>query len=189
MVLRINVLQCNKISIQTVITFIVRKNWTHTSSASGSYGRLAGRQNMDELQIFNNSKNSLQVELFGFLLHLITSNAILIIVLEIHFNQLISSKAYFKACLTCKKSVAVFVPCQSLLLGTNDNSSKQLNCCVLGTLPGISQLLGGQCCCLYNIILCYQLFQCMVINYTDMYYILGQALLKVPCLKFTVIHQ
>ena len=27
-----------------VVTFIVPKNWTHTPSASGSYGRLAGWQ-------------------------------------------------------------------------------------------------------------------------------------------------
>ena len=34
--------------------------------------------------------------------------------LELHFSQLVSSKAYFK----CKKSIAIF-SCQSLLLGTN----------------------------------------------------------------------
>ena len=34
------------------ITFVVRKKWSHTPSASGCYGRLAVRQNTDEFQIF-----------------------------------------------------------------------------------------------------------------------------------------
>ena len=37
------------------ITFVVRKNWSHTLSVNGSYGRLAGwlavRQNVGEFQI------------------------------------------------------------------------------------------------------------------------------------------
>ena len=44
------------------------KNWIHTSSASGSYGRLAARRNRDQLQ---NVYNSLQDKIFEFLLHLI----------------------------------------------------------------------------------------------------------------------
>ena len=39
-------------SYKTAINFIVRKNWTCMPSASGSYSRLAGRQNRDELQNF-----------------------------------------------------------------------------------------------------------------------------------------
>ena len=41
MVLRINILWYNRL---TWITFLVRKNWTHTPSASGFYGRLTGLQ-------------------------------------------------------------------------------------------------------------------------------------------------
>ena len=43
----------------------MRKNWASTPSASGSYGRQAGRRNTAG---FRNFENPLQVKLFGFLL-------------------------------------------------------------------------------------------------------------------------
>ena len=38
--------------VYTAIAFIVRKNWTHMPSTSGSYSRLTGRRNWNELQNF-----------------------------------------------------------------------------------------------------------------------------------------
>ena len=84
--------------LQTVIAFIAgEKNWTHMPSASGSNSRLADRQNRDELQKF---QNSLQAELFGFLLYLI---AVQYYNVRNAFSRLFSSKAYLKACFKVQK--------------------------------------------------------------------------------------
>ena len=40
-----------QIHVLTVITFLVRKNWTHPPSASESYGRLAGWQAGRKIQV------------------------------------------------------------------------------------------------------------------------------------------
>ena len=44
MALRINVLRYNRFVFHTWIAILLWKNWAHTPSASGSYGRLAGWQ-------------------------------------------------------------------------------------------------------------------------------------------------
>ena len=55
----------NNISVLASRYFcIVRKNWPYPPTASGSYGRQGGRQNMGG---FQNFKSSLQVKLFGFI--------------------------------------------------------------------------------------------------------------------------
>ena len=53
-------------------------------------GRQASRQNTSE---FRNYKNSLQVKLFG-LLYFIYYHCSVATAFELHFNQLLSSKAY-----------------------------------------------------------------------------------------------
>ena len=39
--------------------------------------------------------------------------------MELHFSQVLSSKAYFKVCCEVHKIGCYFISCQSLLLGTN----------------------------------------------------------------------
>ena len=91
----------------------MRKNWPYPPTASGSYSREASRRNTGG---FHNFKTSLQVKLFGFLFCLISNTA----VLELHSVGFCQVKVYFKVCFEVqKKSVAIFLSCQSLLLGTN----------------------------------------------------------------------
>ena len=89
--------------IQTAITFTVRKNWTNRLSASGSYSRLAGWQA---------DKIGMSCKIFKILYKLNQSNSYFIsqpclviihVVLEMHFSQLFSSKAYLKAYFKAQK--------------------------------------------------------------------------------------
>ena len=89
-------------------------------SASGSYGKLAGRRNMAGLQ---NLKNPLQVnKLFGFLLCL--RSAMLLMVLKAQFSLLFSNKAYCRVHFVVCKIWSPFISCQSLLLDTNIPNDK-----------------------------------------------------------------
>ena len=73
------------IHIQTTITFLVRKNWTPTPGAIGSYGRLAGKETKD-FKIF---KILYRLNLLDF--YFVDISATLLIVLEMHFSQLFSN--------------------------------------------------------------------------------------------------
>ena len=71
--------------------FSCEKNWTHMPVTSGFYGMLADEIWMD-FEIFKilYTLNYLDFTLFN-----------VIIVLKVHFSQLSSNKAHFKACLRC----------------------------------------------------------------------------------------
>ena len=87
----------------------------------GQAGRQAGRQaskQADEIQVsLKIFLNSLQVKLFGLLFVYYHCNVTT--VLELHFSQLLSSKAYFIMCFEVQKFGLPFFSCTSLLLSTS----------------------------------------------------------------------
>ena len=91
--------------------YIVRKNWPYRPTTSGSYGRHGGMQaSRRNVGGFQNFWILYRLKYSGFYYH---SNVIT--VLELQFSLLLSTKAYFKVYLKCKKFGSNF-SCQSLLL-------------------------------------------------------------------------
>ena len=87
----------------------MRKNWASTPSASGSYGRLPGRQAgrqagwlADEIWLdFEILKILYRLNYLDF--YFVYSSAMLLIVLEVHFSLLYSTKADFRVCFVARK--------------------------------------------------------------------------------------
>ena len=84
-----------------LIFCIVRKNWPYPPTISGSYGREVGRP-ADEIRV--------SFEIFKILCRLNYSGGYFVYyhcnvntVLELHFNQLLSCKAYFNVCFEVRK--------------------------------------------------------------------------------------
>ena len=79
----------------------MRKNWASTPSASGSYGRQAGRL-ADEIRLdFEILKILYRLNYSDF--YFVYSSAMLLIVLEVHFSLLFSNKADFRVCFMARK--------------------------------------------------------------------------------------
>ena len=79
----------------------MRKNWASTPSASGSYGRLAGRL-ADEIRLdFEILKILYRLNYLDF--YFVYSSAMLLIVLEVYFSLLFSNKADFRVCFVARK--------------------------------------------------------------------------------------
>ena len=109
-------------------------------SASGSYGRQAGRRN---------TAGILNLEILYRLNYLdfyfIHSSTMLLIVLEVHFNLLFSNKAYFRVYFVVHKIRSPFFSCRSLLLGTsvcNDIIFILLLQTIVGSSLNLPQLSG-----------------------------------------------
>ena len=97
----------------------MRKNWAHVSTASGSYGRLAGRLAgwlAGRLAGWLADEMGVDFEILKILYRLNYSDVYfvwycynVIIVLSMHFNWFFSAKANFKVCIAAQKiSVAIF---------------------------------------------------------------------------------
>ena len=89
----------------------MRKNWTSTPSASGSYGRqagwLAGRL-ADEIRLdFEILKILYRLNYLDF--YFVYSSAMLLIVLEVYFSLLFSNKAEFRVCFVARKNPVAIV--------------------------------------------------------------------------------
>ena len=79
----------------------MRKNWASTPSASGSYGRQAGRL-ADEIWLdFEILIILYRLKYLDF--YFVYSSAMLLIVLEVHFSLLFSNKADFRVCFVAHK--------------------------------------------------------------------------------------
>ena len=79
----------------------MRKNWASTPSASGSYGRQAGRV-ADKIWLdFEILKILYRLKYLDF--YFVYSSAMLLIVLEVYFSLLFSNKVDFRVCFVAHK--------------------------------------------------------------------------------------
>ena len=106
-----------------------KKNWTHIPSTSGSYGKLAagswqaGRQ-ADRLAVGRQADKSwMDFKIFTIFYRLnyldfyfADISTMLLIVLEVHFSLLFSTKVYFRMCFVVLKIQSSYL---SPLLGTS----------------------------------------------------------------------
>ena len=92
----INLNRNNRSVLAYQYSVLGEKNWPYPSTASGSYGREGGRL-ADEMRVgFEIFKILYRLNYSGFYFVYYHSNVTT--VLELHFSQLLSSKAYFKVC-------------------------------------------------------------------------------------------